>query len=85
MVEFALPKNSRITTGKTWPKPEGATNVRKFQIYRWNPDDGKNPQVDTYFLDMDKCGPMDQERDRPDADLPPFVPRRDLRVLRNEH
>ncbi len=58
MVEFALPKNSRIVTGKTWPKPEGATNVRKFQIYRWNPDDGKNPQIDTYFLDMDKCGPM---------------------------
>ena len=58
MVEFALPKNSRVRTGKTWPKPEGATNVRAFKIYRWNPDDGKNPQVDTYFLDMDKCGPM---------------------------
>ena len=24
MVEFVLPKNSRITTGKTWPKPAGA-------------------------------------------------------------
>ena len=58
MVQFTLPKNSTITTGKTWPKPEGAKNVRKFQIYRWNPDDGKNPRVDTYFLDMDKCGPM---------------------------
>ncbi|MEO0692775.1 MAG: 2Fe-2S iron-sulfur cluster-binding protein, partial [Pseudomonadota bacterium] len=58
MVQLTLPKNSRITTGKTWPKPEGATNLRKFQIYRWNPDDGKNPQVDTYFVDMDTCGPM---------------------------
>ena len=58
MVQFTLPKNSRIRTGKTWPKPEGATNVRKFQIYRWNPDDGDNPRVDTYFLDMDACGPM---------------------------
>ena len=58
MVQLTLPKNSKIMTGKTWPKPEGATNVRKFQIYRWNPDDGKNPQVDTYFVDMDKCGPM---------------------------
>ena len=58
MVQFTLPKNSKIKTGKTWPKPEGAKNVRKFQIYRWNPDDGKNPQIDTYFLDMDKCGPM---------------------------
>ena len=58
MVQFTLPKNSKIRTGKTWSKPEGATNVRKFQIYRWNPDDGKTPQVDTYFVDLDTCGPM---------------------------
>ena len=32
MVEFKLPKNSRMTVGKTWPKPEGAKNVRKSQI-----------------------------------------------------
>jgi len=44
MVEFALPKNSRISGGKTWPKPAGATATREFKIYRWNPDDGKNPQ-----------------------------------------
>ncbi|MEL6933000.1 MAG: succinate dehydrogenase iron-sulfur subunit, partial [Pseudomonadota bacterium] len=31
MVQLTLPKNSRIMRGKTWPKPEGATNVRKFQ------------------------------------------------------
>ena len=58
MVELALPKNSRMTVGKTWPKPEGATNVRAFKIYRWNPDTGENPRVDTYYLDMDTCGPM---------------------------
>ena len=57
MVQFTLPKNSKIRVGKTWPKPEGR-NVRKFQIYRWNPDDGENPRVDTYFVDMDTCGPM---------------------------
>ncbi|NCV30459.1 MAG: succinate dehydrogenase iron-sulfur subunit [Rhodobacteraceae bacterium] len=58
MVQFALPKNSRVKRGKTWPKPEGATNLRKFDIYRWTPDDGENPRVDTYFVDMDTCGPM---------------------------
>ena len=58
MVQLTLPKNSRMTTGKTWPKPDGATNLRKVQIYRWNPDDGKNPSLDTYFVDMDSCGPM---------------------------
>ena len=58
MVEFALPKNSRISGGKAWPKPAGATETREFNIYRWNPDDGKNPSVDTYFIDTNECGPM---------------------------
>ena len=58
MAEFALPKNSKITKGKTWPKPEGATNVRTFKIYRWNEESGELPRVDTYFVDMDTCGPM---------------------------
>ena len=58
MVQFTLPKNSQIRVGKTWPKPEGATNVRKFKIYRWDPETGENPRLDTYFVDLDKCGPM---------------------------
>ena len=58
MVQFTLPKNSQIRVGKTWPAPAGATNVRKFKIYRWDPDTGENPRLDTYFVDLDKCGPM---------------------------
>ena len=58
MVEFALPKNSRITGGKTWPKPAGASETREFKVYRWNPDDGKNPSTDTYFIDTHDCGSM---------------------------
>jgi succinate dehydrogenase / fumarate reductase iron-sulfur subunit len=57
MVAFSLPTNSKVGTGKTWPMPAGA-NIRAFKIYRWNPDDGKNPQVDTYHVNMDACGPM---------------------------
>ena len=38
--------------------PTGAQNVREFRIYRWNPDDGKNPRIDTYYVDTDDCGPM---------------------------
>ena len=41
-----------------WPKPEGATNARTFRIYRWDPDTGRNPRIDSYFVDMDTCGPM---------------------------
>jgi succinate dehydrogenase / fumarate reductase iron-sulfur subunit len=58
MVELTLPRNSQVTVGKTWPKPEGAKNVREFRIYRWNPDDDANPAMDTYFVDTDDCGPM---------------------------
>ena len=58
MVQFNLPKNSRPTPGKTWPKPANAKRLTEFRIYRWNPDDGVNPRIDTYHVDRDDCGPM---------------------------
>ena len=58
MVEFSLPKNSKVGVGRTYREPKGGKNVRSFRVYRWNPDDGKNPSVDTYEVDMDSCGPM---------------------------
>jgi succinate dehydrogenase / fumarate reductase iron-sulfur subunit len=58
MVELTLPKNSKINPGKTWPKPERATNLREYRIYRWSPDDDENPRLDTYYVDLDDCGPM---------------------------
>ncbi len=58
MAEFSLPKNSKITKGKHYPAPEGATDVRTFKIYRWSPDDDQNPHTDTYDVDMANCGPM---------------------------
>jgi succinate dehydrogenase / fumarate reductase, iron-sulfur subunit len=57
MVEFTLPKNSRVVEGKTWPEPRGH-DTREFRIYRWNPEDAQNPRIDTYFVDLDDCGPM---------------------------
>jgi succinate dehydrogenase / fumarate reductase iron-sulfur subunit len=58
MVELLLPKNSRPTKGKTWPRPEGAKAVREFRIYRYDPDSDANPRIDTYFVDTGDCGPM---------------------------
>ncbi|HAJ48038.1 MAG TPA: succinate dehydrogenase iron-sulfur subunit, partial [Alphaproteobacteria bacterium] len=63
MVQLTLPQNSQIRGGKTWPaaktgegkKPKRA---KQFRVYRWNPEDGKNPSVDTYTIDLDQCGPM---------------------------
>jgi succinate dehydrogenase / fumarate reductase iron-sulfur subunit len=58
MAEFALPKNSKIKPGKTYKAPAGAQKVKKFKVYRWNPEDGENPRMDTYEVDMSTCGPM---------------------------
>ncbi|MEO1039155.1 MAG: succinate dehydrogenase iron-sulfur subunit [Pseudomonadota bacterium] len=58
MVALTLPKNSQVKRGKTWDKPDGATNTRAFKVYRYDPDSGENPRWDTYHVDMDKCGPM---------------------------
>ncbi len=58
MVEFTLPRNSKVGKGRTFKAPEGAKRIRKFHVYRWNPEDGKNPAVDTFEVDLDTCGPM---------------------------
>ena len=58
MAEFRLPRNSRVGKGRTHKAAPGATNVKEFQIYRWNPDDGQNPRMDTYEVDLDRVGPM---------------------------
>ena len=58
MVEFALPRNSKIQAGKTWPAPADAKRPRTLRVYRWDPDSGANPRVDTYTVDLDACGPM---------------------------
>jgi len=60
MVELTLPAHSKIdkAAGKNYPEPAGAKNVRKFVIYRFDPDAGTNPRMDTYEIDMATCGPM---------------------------
>ncbi len=58
MAELTLPKNSKIMPGKTWPKPAGATRLKEYRVYRYDPDSGENPRLDTYFIDRDDCGPM---------------------------
>ncbi len=57
MVQLTLPKNSRVKPGKNWPAQDGG-KTRKFRIYRYDPDEGGNPQLDTYHVDVEDCGPM---------------------------
>ena len=58
MVQLRLPGNSRITTGHVWPAPMDGTLPKSFKVYRWNPDDDRNPRLDTYQVDLETCGPM---------------------------
>lgn len=58
MAEFVLPKNSRIIEGEYFSAPKSATNIKKFKVYRWTPEDDQNPRMDTFEIDLDDCGPM---------------------------
>ena len=58
MVALTLPRNSRIRTGTSYPAPAGAKRARTFRIYRYNPDSGETPRLDSYTIDLDACGPM---------------------------
>ena len=58
MAQFRLPANSRVQKGKLFTAPDDAKNVRRFEVYRYDPDGGENPRVDNYDLDTDACGPM---------------------------
>ena len=40
MVQFHLPKNSKVEKGKTHNKPVG----KKFNIYRFDPEKNQNPK-----------------------------------------
>ncbi len=58
MAEFRLPPNSRIRKGRHFPAAKGGGNTRVFAVYRYDPDSGENPRIDTYEVDLDRCGPM---------------------------
>jgi succinate dehydrogenase / fumarate reductase iron-sulfur subunit len=58
MAEFRLPTHSRVQRGKDYKAASGAKRIRRFVVYRYDPDSGNNPRLDTYEVDLDSCGPM---------------------------
>src|SRR5436190_8292854 len=58
MLQLTLPKNSKVTEGKTWPHRAKAGAEREYRVYRWDPEDDRNPRIDTYYVDTADCGPM---------------------------
>jgi len=57
MVQFNLPQNSKILKGKYYEDKTNSSNLKKVNIYRWDPTDGNNPRIDTFEVEMDNCGP----------------------------
>eukprot|EP00296_Roombia_truncata_P000372 JP436041.1.p1 GENE.JP436041.1~~JP436041.1.p1 ORF type:complete len:273 (-),score=81.51 JP436041.1:217-1035(-) len=37
---------------------EPKANIKNFKIYRWDPETNSKPRVQTYPVDLNKCGPM---------------------------
>jgi succinate dehydrogenase / fumarate reductase, iron-sulfur subunit len=64
MVQLTLPRNSKVSSGKTWNQKGAKGTWKEFRIYRWNPDDSANPHLDTYWVEVKNekgqstCGPM---------------------------
>ena len=92
MAEFTLPANSKISAGKTYAAPAGAEERQDVQDLSL--DAGRRQEPAARHLrsrpgrlraDGSRRADQDQERDRSDADLPPLLPRRHLRLLRDEH
>ena len=48
MATFTLPKNSKITGKGRAHSADGGSRIRKFKIYRYDPDTGENPRYDTF-------------------------------------
>ena len=57
MAKFGLPAHSRIKKGKRFTDTS-AGELRRVHVYRWDPDTGENPRIDTYEVDIKACGPM---------------------------
>ena len=56
MVQFNLPKNSKILKGQYFKDKTGSSNIKIVHVYRWNPEKNENPRADTFEVDLNTCG-----------------------------
>jgi len=57
MTRISLPKNSKFTNGNYY-KGNNLKKLKKINVYRWDPDKKIKPTVDTFEIDLDRCGQM---------------------------
>ena len=56
MVKFNLPENSKVLKGNYFKDTTGSKNIKKVNIYRWDPSKNENPKIDTFEVDLASCG-----------------------------
>ena len=50
MASFTLPANSKIARNGTAHRVTGASRVKRFTVYRYDPDSGQNPRYDSFEI-----------------------------------
>jgi succinate dehydrogenase / fumarate reductase iron-sulfur subunit len=56
MVEFTLPKNSKLK--KSSPVAPKGSAFQRVEVYRWSQESGENPHIDTFDIPEEECGSM---------------------------
>ena len=56
MVQFNLPENSKVIKGNYFKNTTNSKNIKKINIYRWDPSKNENPKIDTFEVDLTSCG-----------------------------
>merc|ERR1712193_581277 len=56
--KFSVTAAKASAAAQPAPPEKAKKGVKTFKIYRWNPDEGGNPVMETYKVDLDSCGPM---------------------------
>ena len=59
MAQFSLPQNSKILKGKYYQDKSDSNNLKKVNVYRWDPSKKENPRIDTFEVNMNECGPKE--------------------------
>tara|TARA_B100000700_G_scaffold267110_1_gene306694 strand:+ start:43 stop:819 length:777 start_codon:yes stop_codon:yes gene_type:complete len=57
MARISLPENSKFTQGDYF-RGKNIKKLKKINVYRWDPDKGLKPKVDTFEIDLENCGQM---------------------------
>ncbi|QSA95566.1 succinate dehydrogenase iron-sulfur subunit [Methylococcus sp. EFPC2] len=55
---FKRPDISKVHPGKHWSAPAGGQVLRRFEIYRYDPENGGHPRLDVFDIDTARAGSM---------------------------